>query len=174
MQMLRLIIDSVFVKIGIIFQKEEIEMEQLFVDLEIEQLLVELNIESMLVKLMIDQMRVWENLNFKLFEKLNVEVVQKGVEVCSEFIVKIVREGKEMVVIEKKIGNVMVWQAVDVSLFELFGEFSDFFFVQFFVDIDCIFLKLMIDIEVCKFLIEAVVYKLVWNYMLGKVQIDMM
>lgn len=38
MQMPRLIIDSVPAKIGITFQKEEIEMEQPPADLEIEQL----------------------------------------------------------------------------------------------------------------------------------------
>ncbi len=107
----RLIIDSVPAKIGITFQKEEIEMEQPPADLEIERPPAELNIESTPAKLTIDQTRAWENLNLKSFEKLNAEAAQKGAEACAEFIAKTVREGKEMAAIEKKTGNVMARQA---------------------------------------------------------------
>ncbi|MES5395951.1 DUF6470 family protein [Bacillus amyloliquefaciens] len=174
MQMPRLIIDSVPAKIGITFQKEEIEMEQPPADLEIEQPPAELNIESTPAKLTIDQTRAWENLNLKSFEKLNAEAAQKGAEACSEFIAKTVREGKEMAAIEKKTGNVMARQAADVSPPDPFGEFSDFLPAQFLVDIDCIPSKLTVDIEARKPSIEAAAHKPVWNYTPGKVQIDMM
>lgn len=95
MQMPRLIIDSVPAKIGITFQKEEIEMEQPPADLEIEQPPAELNIESTPTKLTIDQTRAWENLNLKSFEKLNAEAAQKGAEACSEFIAKQSGKGRK-------------------------------------------------------------------------------